>query len=137
MDMTDQTKKDILASSKIIAVVGLSPKEGKPSNTVAQYLKVHGYRIIPVNPQHEEILGEKSYKSLLDIPEKVDIVDIFMRPENVVPVVEEAIKIQPKVIWLQLGIENSAAKDMAEKNGLPFVQNVCIKLEHARLFQGP
>jgi len=116
-------------------MVGLSPKTDKPSNRVANYLKEHGYRVIPVNPQHEEILGEKSYKSLSDIPDKVDVVDIFMRAENVVPVVEEAIKIKPKAIWLQLGIANDQAKAIAEKNGVDFLQNLCIKLEHARLLQ--
>jgi predicted CoA-binding protein len=133
MELFDQTKKDLLESSKVIAMVGLSPKIDKPSNRVANYLKAHGYRVIPVNPQYEEILGEKSYKSLSDIPDKVDVVDIFMRAENVVPVVEEAIKIKPKAIWLQLGIVNDQAKAIAEKNGIDFVQDLCIKLEHARL----
>lgn len=135
MELSDETKKELLSSSKIIAVVGLSPKTDKPSNRVAQYLIEHGYKIIPVNPQHEEILGEKSYKSLSDIPDRVDIVDIFMRAENVVPVVEEAIKLKPKAIWLQLNIVNDEAKTIAEKNGTDFVQNLCIKLEHARLFK--
>lgn len=135
MELSDQVKKDLLGSSKIIAMVGLSPKTDKPSNRVANYLKAHGYRVIPVNPQHEEILGEKSYKSLSDIPEKVDVVDIFMRAENVVPVVEEAINIKPKAIWLQLDIVNDEAKSLAEKGGIDFVQNLCIKLEHARLIK--
>jgi uncharacterized protein len=133
MELSDQKKKDLLESSKIIAMVGLSPKADKPSNRVANYLKEQGYRIIPVNPQYEEILGEKSYKSLSDIPENVDVVDIFMRAENVIPIVEEAIKIKPKAIWLQLGIVNDEAKSLAEKGGIDFVQNLCIKLEHARL----
>ncbi len=135
MELSDKAKKELLSSSKIIAVVGLSPKTDKPSNRVAQYLIEHGYRVIPVNPQHEEILGTKSYKSLSDIPDKIDIVDIFMRAENVVPVVEEAIKLKPKAIWLQLDIVNDEAKAIAEKNGTDFVQNLCIKLEHARLFK--
>jgi hypothetical protein len=136
MELSDQTKTDLLTSSKVIAMVGLSPKDDRPSNRVAKYLKDHGYRVIPVNPQHDKILGEKSYKSLLDIPDKIDVVDIFMRAENVVPVVEEAIKIKPKAIWLQLDIVNDQAKEIAEKNGVDFVQNLCIKLEHARLLQG-
>jgi predicted CoA-binding protein len=135
MELSDQARKELLAGSKIVAMVGLSPKADKPSNGVANYLKAHGYRVIPVNPQHEEVLGEKSYKSLLDIPEKVDVVDIFMRAENVVPVVEEAVKIKPKAIWLQLGIVNDEARRIAEKNGVDFVQNLCIKLEHARLIE--
>jgi len=135
MELSDQTKKELLSSSKIIAMVGLSPKTDKPSNRVAQYLIAHGYRVIPVNPQYIEILGEKSYKSLSDIPDRVDIVDIFMRAENVVPVVEEAVKLKPKTIWLQLDIINDEAKAIAEKNGIDFVQNLCIKLEHARLLK--
>ena len=134
MDLSDQAKKELLETTKIIAVVGLSPKDDKPSNRVAIYLKAHGYRIIPVNPQYEKILGEKSYKTLSEIPEKVDVIDIFMRAENVIPVVEEAVKIQPKAIWLQLGIVNDDAKSVAEKSGINFVQDLCIKLEHARLF---
>ena len=135
MELSDEAKKELLSSSKNIAVVGLSPKTDKPSNRVAQYLIEHGYRVIPVNPQYEEILGSKSYKSLSDIPDKIDIVDIFMRAENVVPVVEEAIKLKPKAIWLQLDIVNDEAKAIAEKNSVDFVQNLCIKLEHARLFK--
>jgi len=135
MELSDEAKKELLSSAKIIAVVGLSPKADKPSNRVAQYMRDHGYRIIPVNPQYEEILGVQSYKSLSDIPEKVDIVDIFMRAEKVVPVVEEAVKLKPKAIWLQLDIINDEAKELAQKNGVGFVQNFCIKLEHARLFK--
>lgn len=135
MELSDQNKKELLGSSKIIAMVGLSPKTDKPSNRVAGYLKEFGYRVIPVNPQYEEILGEKSYKSLLDIPDKVDVVDIFMRAENVLPVVMEAVTIKPKAIWLQLGIVNDEARSVAEKNGIDFVQDLCIKLEHARLIE--
>ena len=135
MELSDEAKKELLSSSKIIAMVGLSPKTDKPSNRVAQYLIEHGYKVIPVNPQYKEILGEKSYKSLSDIPDKIDIVDIFMRAENVVPVVEEAIKLKPKAIWLQLDIVNDEAKAIAEKNGTDFVQNLCIKLEHTRLMK--
>jgi predicted CoA-binding protein len=135
MELSDETKKELLLSSKIIAVVGLSPKTDKPSNRVARYLIEQGYRVIPVNPQHDEILGEKSYKSLSDIPYGIDVVDIFMRPENVVPIVEEAVKLKPKAIWLQLDIINDEAKAIAEKNGIDFVQNLCIKVEHGRLFK--
>jgi len=135
MELTDQTKKELLKSSKIIAMVGLSPKADKPSNRVAEYLKAHGYRVIPVNPQYDEILGEKSYKTLSDIPENVDVVDIFMRAENVIPVVEEAVTMKPKAIWLQLGIVNDEARVIAEKGGVDFVQDLCIKLEHARLIE--
>jgi len=130
----DAKIKETLESSKVIAIVGLSPKEDRPSNDVARYLKEKGYKIIPVNPGHEEILGEKSYPSLSAITEKVDIVDIFRKSSEVLPVVEEAIKLNPKCIWLQLGIANDEAKRIAEENGIFFVQDKCIKLEHIRLF---
>ena len=136
MENHDGEEKKILEESKIIAIVGLSLNEEKPSNMVARYLKKAGYTIIPVNPQYEEILGEKSYKTLSDIPESIDIVDIFMRSEKVLPVVEEAIKIKPKCIWLQLGIVNEEAKSLAQKHGIPFFMDVCIKQEHARLIKG-
>ena len=113
----DDEMEELLKSAHVIAVVGLSPEEGKASNSVARYLKDKGYRIIPVNPGHEEILGEKAYKSLLDIPEKVDIVDIFMRAEKVLPFVEEALKLKPKAIWLQLGIRNDERQATRRENG--------------------
>lgn len=134
MEPLDEKKKELLQTSKIIAMVGLSPNTDKPSNVVANYLKGAGYRVIPVNPQYDEILGEKSYKSLSDIPEKVDIVDIFMRSEKVVPVVEEAVKIKPRAIWLQEGIVNEEAKKIVEDGGIEFFQGVCIKKERTRLF---
>ncbi len=133
MEDQDLKRKELLAAVKVIAIVGLSPKEDRPSNRVARYLRDAGYRIIPVNPQHDQILGEKSYKTLGDIPEKIDVVDIFMRPEGVVPIVEEAVKLRPKAIWLQLGVINDAAKAIAEKEGIPFIQDRCIKIEHGRL----
>lgn len=117
----------------MIAIVGLSPDHEKPSNIVATYLIAHGYRIIPVNPGYEEILGQKSYKSLSEIGEKIDVVDIFMRADKLLPVVEEAIKLKPKAIWLQLGIINEEAGKLAEKAGITFFMNVCIKQEHTKL----
>ena len=126
-------EKEILEQSKVIAVVGLSPDEERPSNVVAWYLIAHGYRVIPVNPGHENILGQKSYKTLSDIPENVDIVDIFMRADRLLPVIEEAIRIKPKCIWLQLGIVNEEAKKLAEDNGITFFMDRCIKMEHNRL----
>lgn len=129
-----QTKeKEILEQSKVVAIVGLSPDKEKASNIVAKYLIANGYRIIPVNPGYNEILGQKSYKSLSDIPEKIDIVDIFMRSEKVLPVVEEAIKLRPRAIWLQLGIINEEAKKLVEDNGIAFFMNVCVKEEHTKL----
>jgi len=137
MEPQDMVTKKLLETVKIIAMVGLSPKEEKPSNRVAKYMKAAGYRVIPINPQHEEILGEKSYKTLADIPDKVDVVDIFMRAENVVPVVEEAVKLTPKAVWLQLGIINDEAKAIAKKKGVAFIQDKCIKIEHERPIGSP
>lgn len=129
----DKEIRGLLQTSKVIAVVGLSADEDKPSNGVARYLMKKGFKIIPVNPGQDTILGEKSYKSLSDIPGPVDVVDIFMRSDKVLPFVEEAARLKPKAIWLQLGITNDAAKDAAEKNGIMFVQDRCVKIEHQRL----
>lgn len=131
-----QTLRRILAESKTIAVVGLSDKWHRPSNFAAKYLKDHGYKIIPVNPGQKEILGEKCYPSLLDIQEKVDVVDIFRKPEDVPPIVEDAIKIGAKVIWMQIGVINEEAAKRARDAGLEVVMNRCMKIEHARLFGG-
>jgi predicted CoA-binding protein len=130
----DQAAKELLKASHVIAIVGLSADESKASNTVGRYLQSKGYRIIPVNPGADEILGEKAYKSLSEIPERVDIVDIFMRSEKVVPVVEEAVKLRPKAIWLQLGITNDEAERIAEGSKIDFYSDECVKQEHARLF---
>lgn len=133
MEPQEIKEKEILETSKIIAIVGLSPDKEKASNIVANYLIAHGFRAIPVNPGYDEILGQKSYKSLSDIPDKIDIVDIFMRSEKVLPVVEEAIKLKPRAIWLQLGIINEEAKKLVEDNGITFFMNVCIKQEHEKI----
>ncbi len=129
----DTAVKGLLQSARVIAVVGLSGDESKPSNVVARYLKNKGFRIIPVNPGQERILGEKTYKSLSEIPEKVDVVDIFMKADRVVPIVEEALKLQPNAIWLQLGIRSDEAKRLADERGIMFVMDKCIKQEHSRL----
>lgn len=129
----DADIKKVLENSKIIAVVGLSPKPERASNDVARYLKGHGYKIIPVNPGHDEILGEKCYASLSDIPEKVDVVDIFRRPEHIPPIVDEALKIGAKVIWLQLGIRNDEAAQKALDAGKTVIQDKCMLQEHRRL----
>ena len=133
MEDRDDEKKKLLEESRVIAVVGLSSDEQKASNVVAVYLMAHGYRVIPVNPFHAEILGQKSYPSLSDVPEKFDIVDIFMKAENVLPVVEEAIKLAPKAIWLQLGIVNEEARKLVESSNIPFFMDQCIKQQHTRL----
>ena len=134
VENTDDVKKGLLEKSHTIAVVGLSSNTEKASNVVANYLIAHGYRVIPVNPGYAEILGQKCYPSLSGIPEKVDIVDIFMRSEKVLPVVEEAVKLKPGAIWLQLGIINPEAQELAESNNILFFMNQCIKQEHERLF---
>lgn len=127
---------ELLKEARVIAMVGLSPDESKPSNRVAQYLTSKGYRVIPVNPGYDEILGEKSYKSLKDIPEKIDIVDVFMRADKLLPVAQEAVAIRPRAIWLQLGIVNEDARRLVEENGISFVQDRCVKIEHARQVAG-
>jgi predicted CoA-binding protein len=115
---------------KIIAVVGLSPKEFRPSYGVAKYLQSVGYKIIPVNPGHPKILGEKSYPSLRDIPFKIDVVDVFRRPEYVMPITEAAIEIGAKAIWFQDGVINEEAAQKAEEARLLVVMNDCILRQH-------
>jgi predicted CoA-binding protein len=130
---TKEEIRELLSQSSTIAVVGLSPKPTRPSHGVANYLKQQNYRIIPVNPGHPEILGEKSYPSLSDIPEKVDIVDIFRRSEHVLPVVEEAINIKAKVIWMQSGIVNHQAAQKAKEAGLVVVMDRCLAVARSTL----
>lgn len=130
---TDDIKR-ILTENKTIAVVGLSPKWNRPSHFAAKYMKYHDYKIIPVNPGYDEILGEKSYKSLLDIPDPVDIVDIFRRPQDIPPIVEDAIEIGAKVVWMQLTVVNEEAAQRARDAGLEVVMNRCVKIEHGRIF---
>jgi predicted CoA-binding protein len=124
---------EILKKYKTIAVVGLSPNRMRPSNGVSQYMKSQGYRIIPVNPGHAEILGEKSYRRLEDIPEPVEIVNVFRRSEEVEPVVNSAIAIGARAVWLQEGIRNDDAASRAAEAGLDVVQDRCILKEHRRL----
>lgn len=130
------TLQRILAESRTIAVVGLSDAWHRPSNFAAKYLQHHGYRVIPVNPQYKEILGEKSYASLTDIPEPVDVVDCFRRAEEIPVLAEQAIAIGAKVLWMQLGIVNLEAAARARAAGLTVVMDRCIKIEHARLLGG-
>jgi predicted CoA-binding protein len=122
---------DLLGSNKTIAVVGLSSNPRRPSHDVAAYLKTAGYRIIPVNPNETEVLGEKAYARLEDIPERVDIVEVFRRPEGVPPVVESAIGIGAKVLWLQQGI-TSPASEKAKAAGMVVVEDACMLVEHKR-----
>jgi predicted CoA-binding protein len=127
--------RQILVTTKTIAVVGLSDKPDRPSHTVAAYLQEQGYRIIPVNPNLSEVLGEKAYASLRDIPEAIDIdvVDIFRRPEHVPPVVEDAIAIGAKVVWMQVGITHEEAAARAEAAGLTVVMDTCMGATHRLL----
>jgi len=122
--------QEILESSHTIAVVGLSPKPDRASYHVAEYMQQHGYRIIPVHPAAETILGEKVYARLEDIPDKVDIVDVFRKSEDTPPVAEAAVRIGARSLWLQLGIENDVAEAIAGAGGMNYVQNRCIKIEH-------
>jgi hypothetical protein len=126
-------EEEVLKSCRVVAIVGLSPKPDRASYRVGDYLKEHGYKIIPVNPMEKEILGEASYPDLKSIPEKVDVVDIFRRPEDVPPIVEEAIKIGAKVVWMQEGVINEAAAKRAEEAGLKAVMDKCMKKEHQKL----
>ena len=129
----DQRMKEILENSKIIASVGLSGNEERASYWVGAYLQGVGYRIIPVNPTADEILGEKSYPDLESIPEKIDVVQVFRRPEDVPPIVESAIKIGAKAVWMQEGIVNEEAAQMAREAGLQVVMDACMRATHRRL----
>jgi len=130
------TLRRILRENKSIAVVGLSANWWRPSYFAAKYMQEHGYRVIPVNPAYQEVLGEKCYPSLKDIPEKVDIVDCFRKSEEIGPIADEAIVIGAKVLWMQLGVINHEAAAKARAAGLEVVMDRCVKIEHARLFGG-
>jgi len=135
MDDSDKIRR-ILRTSRTIAVVGLSAQWHRPSYFAAKYLQEHGYRIIPVNPTYPEILGETSYKSVRDIPEKVDVVDCFRRSNEIPALADDAIAVGAKVLWMQLGVENSEARSKAEAAGLEVIENRCMKIEHGRFFGG-
>ena len=130
------TLRRILHESKTIAVVGLSADWFRPSFFAAKYMQEHGYRVIPVNPRYPEILGEKCYGSLREIREKVDIVDVFRKTADVMPIAEDAIAIGAKVLWQQIGVKNEAAAAKARAAGLETVMDRCVKIEHGRLFGG-
>ena len=125
--------RNILQKSKKIAVVGLSPKENRPSNMVARYLKDHGFEIVPVNPGQEEILGEKCYSSIADIPFDIDIADLFLNARRVPDAVEQALDKGIMVIWMQLGIYNREAGEKASASGATVIMDRCIKIEHGKL----
>jgi len=127
---------EILKKCKTIAVVGLSSNPMRQSFEVTEYMQRAGYRIIPVNPNETEVLGEKSYARLEDVPEKIDVVDIFRRAEHVPEVVESAIRVGAIVVWMQLGIENDEAAEKARAAGLAVVEDACILVEHRKRMTG-
>lgn len=126
----------LLEQSRTIAIVGLSPDEQRPSHDVARYLQAHGYRIVPVNPRCTEILGERCYARLEDIPLAVDLVDVFRRTEELVPIAHSAVAIGARGLWQQLGVVNAEADAIATAAGLVSVMDRCIKIDHRRLFGG-
>lgn len=123
----------LLTEAQVIAVVGLSPKAERPSNMVARYLKQAGYIVIPVNPGHDQILGERCYPSLLDVPIRIDIANIFRRSEDVGPIVHQAIEKGCTAIWMQQGIVNHDAAAQAKQHGIKVVMDRCIKVDHDNL----
>ncbi len=135
-DSLTQTDRihDLLSHAKTIAVVGLSDSPMRPSHGVSAYMQSQGYRIIPVNPQIAEALGEKSYASLLDVPEKIDLVDVFRRPEYVDEIVEQAIQLKVPAIWLQEEVINERAAEKARQAGMFVVMDLCILKEHRARF---
>lgn len=132
----DDQVRSLLQGAKTIAMVGLSPRAERDSHRVAQYLMDHGYRVIPVNPTADEILGQKSYPSLDQVPGPVDVVDVFRRPEEVGPIADQAVAMGAKALWMQLTVVNEAAAERARAAGLQVVMDRCIKVEHARLIGG-
>ena len=125
--------KAYLKTAKTIAVLGLSPKPQRDSHKVGLYLKRHGYTIIPVRPAQAEVLAEKAYPTLPDVPVPVDIVDAFINPARILPLAEDAVKIKPKLFWMQPGVENAAAADLLINAGIDVIMNRCIKIDHAKL----
>ncbi len=126
--------KEILENSHTIAVVGISDSPSKASHQVARYLQQSGYRIIPVNPKYNEILGESCYIDLKSVPDQIDIVNIFRNPAEVIPIIELAIILHPRAIWMQLGVINETAAQLALDQGVPVIMDRCIKIEHMRYF---
>ncbi|MCZ7563199.1 MAG: CoA-binding protein [Burkholderiales bacterium] len=131
-----ESLRRILAENRVIAMVGLSADWFRPSYFAAKYLLDHGYTVIPVNPKYEAILGQRCYKSLRDIPVKVDVVDVFRKTEDVMPIAEDAIAIGARVLWQQIGVKNMDAARKAEAAGMQTVMDRCMKIEHGRLFGG-
>ncbi|MEK7432507.1 MAG: CoA-binding protein [Cyanobacteriota bacterium] len=132
--MENQNIKELLEEAKTIAVFGLSSNTSKPSYKVSSYMQSKGYKIYPINPNEKEVLGEKSYSNLKELPEKPDIVDVFRRSETVLEIVDECIELDIKSIWFQLGVINEEAIEKAKKNGINVIVNKCIFVEHSKYF---
>ncbi len=131
-----QTLRRILKSYRTIAMVGLSANWNRPSNFAAKYLQQHGYRVVPVNPAYAEVLGERCYPELAAIPHPVDVVDVFRRTADVLPIARAALSIGAKCLWQQIGVVNREADALARDAGMDSVMDRCMKIEHARLFGG-
>ena len=131
----DEYLRNILSTTKTIAIIGLSPDENRPSNFAAKYLQMRGYKIIPINPitKARYILKERVYSNLLDLKFKPDMVDIFIKSKHILPIINDAIKVRPKTIWLQIGIINKTAERKVKNAKIKFVMNRCPKIEYARL----
>lgn len=132
---SDSELKAILEQAKVIAVLGLSPKPERDSNKVARYLQDNGYKIIPVRPAQKELLGEKAYKSLDDVSNPVDIVNVFRNSSQIMPHAHEAIRNGAKVFWMQLGIENEEAAELLMSAGIDVIMNRCTKVDHESFFK--
>lgn len=129
----EEDLKTLLTEAKTIAVVGASPKPWRDSGAIAEFLAKKGYKVFPVNPQYQEVLGMKCFPDLKSIPEKIDIVDIFRNPDDVMPVIEEAISVGARSVWMQLNVVNEQAARKAEAAGLRVVMDLCIAVEHRSL----
>ncbi len=127
----------VLEQYSTIAVVGMSPKPDRPSHQVAMYMRMAGYRVIPVNPGHDEILGYTCYPDLMAVPDRIDIVNIFRRSDQVLPIVQDAVARKAKVIWMQEGIVNEEAAELAAGNGMTVIMDRCIMVDHQQLFRRP
>ena len=136
MPLDPDSLRHLLEQSRTIAIVGLSPDEQRASHGVARYLQAHGYRIVPVNPRCTEVLGERCYASLEEIPFPVDVVDVFRRSEEVLPIARSAVAIGARCLWQQLGVVNTEADAIATANGLVSVMDRCIKVDHRLLLPG-
>ena len=127
------TIQEIVLNARTVAIVGLSASELRASNFVGYYLQRHGYRVIPVNPNEERVLGEQVYASLRDVPERIDVVDVFRAPAAVPEIAREAVEVGAGALWLQFGVINPEGARIAQEGGLPVVMDSCLKVEHARL----